>query len=158
VSIEVEASSKEIGCAFCRTWQPGRIQVPGGKLYCSMGCIETELFGIGHCRWCGDEIEKPYTSVESRLCSDDCSENYWAHVMGDRSASLGTGKRYLLWLQRNHPKEYRESAGIKPAPEGFCSNPYCTRGESGQPASLSHLRAGTRFCSAACKMRLQRAA
>jgi predicted nucleic acid-binding Zn ribbon protein len=123
-----------------------------------MVCIESDLFGQAHCRWCGEEIKKPYTSIESRLCSDSCSENYWAHVMGDRTAALGTGTRYLAWLQKNHPREYREAAGIKPASEGFCGNPYCTRGESGQPASLSHLRAGTRFCSDACKKQLRRAA
>lgn len=155
---QIDPIQKKDGCALCKSWSCGTIEVPGGKLYCSMGCIETDLFGKEHCRWCGKEVEKAYMSVESRLCSGDCSAKYRAHVAGDRTAALGTGKRYMLWLQRNHPKEYREAAGIKTTSEGFCSNPYCTRGESGQPASLSHLRAGTRFCSDACKKQLRRAA
>jgi len=104
------APDSPVGCAVCKGWQQGTIQVPGGKFYCSMVCIESDLFGQAHCRWCGEEIKKAYTSIESRLCSDDCSESYRAHVLGDRSASLGTGERYMLWLQKNHPREYREFA------------------------------------------------
>jgi hypothetical protein len=144
-------------CAFCKSWQHGRIQVPGGKMYCAMGCVETELFGIGRCRWCGDEIKKPYTSVESRLCSYDCSENYWAHVMGDRTAAIGTGKRYALWLQKNYPREYREFAKVSMT-SGLCENPDCTRGDNGQSSSLTHLRTGARFCSELCRKQGSRAA
>jgi len=144
-------------CAFCKSWQPGRIQVPGGKFYCSMVCIESDLFGQAHCRWCGEEIKKPYTSIESRLCSDSCSAFYWAHVMGDRTAAIGTGKRYMLWLQKNHPREYREAAGVS-ATSGLCQNPDCTRGDNGQASSLTHLRTGARFCSELCRKRGSRAA
>lgn len=77
-------------------------RIPGlPGLYCSIGCVETALFGNGNCRWCGAHIEKPYTSVDSRLCSEDCAANYYAHVApfkSDRTAALGTGKRLSLWL------------------------------------------------------------
>jgi len=122
-----------------------------------MGCIETELFGIGRCRWCGEEMEKPYTSIESRLCSADCSANYMAHVKGDRTAALGTGRRYMLWLQKNHPREYRVAAKVS-AQTGLCENPHCTRGDDGQPSSLTHLRTGARFCSELCRKQGSRAA
>ncbi len=65
----------------------------------SMQCIETELFGEGHCRWCGAGMERPYTGIDSRLCSHDCSANYYAFVLGDKTAALGSGKRYAAWLQ-----------------------------------------------------------
>lgn len=77
-------------------------RIPGlSGLYCSIGCVETALFGNGNCRWCGARMEKPYTSVDSRLCSQDCAANYYAHVApfkSDRTAALGTGKRLSLWL------------------------------------------------------------
>jgi predicted nucleic acid-binding Zn ribbon protein len=146
-------------CTACgdHIWTSGGYRIPGlAGLYCGMLCIEAGLFGLNHCRWCGHEMDKPYTSIESRLCSEDCSANYWAHVKGDSTAELGTGKRFLSWLQREQPLAYREivSGGI--AFEGFCRNPNCKRGEDGKPASLAHLRAGTRFCSETCKKQAAR--
>ncbi len=74
--------------------------IPGlGGTHCSVGCVETHLFGFDTCRWCANRIDKPYTGIDSRLCSQDCRENYMSHVMGDRSAALGSGKRLVLWLQ-----------------------------------------------------------
>lgn len=67
-------------------------------IHCSVACVETRLFGDRHCRWCAAEMDTPYTSINSRLCSDDCAENYRAHVVGDRTAALGTGRRLGLWL------------------------------------------------------------
>jgi hypothetical protein len=131
--------------------------IPG--LYCSVRCIETYLFGTDRCRWCGNSMEKrPYTSIDSRLCSEDCSENYYAHVRGDRTAALGKGKRLLLWLQAHQPETYRILVGMDAANEGSCHNPGCKRGENGMPASLAHLRTGTLYCSTACKMQMRRAA
>jgi hypothetical protein len=104
-------------CAACADyiWTSGGYRIPGlAGLYCGMLCIEAQLFSLAHCRWCGLQMQKPYTSIESRLCSEDCSANYWAHVKGDRTAALGTGKRFLSWLQREQPATYREivSGGI----------------------------------------------
>jgi hypothetical protein len=132
-------------------------RVPGLKgQYCSIACIETVLFGQQHCRWCGAKLEKIYNEISSRLCSRDCEANYKAHVCGDRSAYLGSGRRFLLWLQREQPATYRRLAGTS-VPDGrFCENRDCKRGEDGQPASLTHLRKGSRFCCAACRVRAHR--
>jgi len=145
-------------CAACgdHIWSSGAYRVPGlAGLYCGMPCIETGLFSLNHCRWCGREMEKPYTSVESRLCSEDCGANYFAHVLGDGAARLGSGKRFLLWLQRKQPATYREIVSSATL-EGFCKNPRCPNGENGQPASLVHLRAGTKYCCDACRVQAQR--
>ena len=87
-------------------------RIPGLKgLYCSIGCVEALLFGEQHCRWCGRDMDKPYNEIGSRLCSRNCELNYKAHVFGDRSAALGSGRRLLLWLQREQPAAYRRLAG-----------------------------------------------
>jgi hypothetical protein len=74
--------------------------------HCTMACLETTLFGTGRCRWCGKEMEKTYTTVESRLCSAGCSDSYWKHVIADKTAALGKGKRFVRWLQINQPGVY----------------------------------------------------
>jgi len=77
--------------------------------FCNMACVETALFGTDKCRWCGSNMrERTYTSIESRLCSKQCSTSYWDHVKGDRTAVLGTGTRYRLWAQR-HPKRDKQT-------------------------------------------------
>ncbi len=99
-------------CAFC-TWQKVRYAIPHLGSYCSMECLETVLCGLGRCRWCGKRMENPYTSVDSRLCSEDCSANYYAYVLGDRTAALGSGKRFLAWLQQHQPAIYAKVAGLR---------------------------------------------
>ena len=113
VSFEVfQIDLRDADCRGCE----GCGLLPNGKVYrvpklagsfCSAACIETALFGNQHCRWCGCSLDKPYTSLESRLCGDVCHGNYHAHVLGDRSARLGTGKRLILWLQAQQPQLYR---------------------------------------------------
>jgi hypothetical protein len=125
-------------------------------LFCSVACVETDLFGGPHCRWCGAAISKPYTSVDSRLCSEGCAGNYHAHVLGGGAANLGSGKRLLLWLQHIQPALYRQIAGVPPKAGAYCQNPRCPRGEAGQPAKLAHLRTGTLYCSESCKKQAQR--
>ena len=83
------------GCGFF----PARYEINKVGRMCGMECIETELFGHGKCRWCGTKMENPYTTIDSRLCSPDCSANYYAHTLGDRGAALGTGKRFVAWMQ-----------------------------------------------------------
>src|SRR5262249_1512545 len=79
-------------------------RIPGIRgTSCSVECLETVLVSGSHCRWCGSEMTKNYTGLESRLCSADCRSNYFAHVFGDRSAELGSGKRLILWSQPNRP-------------------------------------------------------
>jgi hypothetical protein len=94
------------GCGLPIFGSALRLHGAGGAC-CNMACLETVLFGHGRCRWCGTPMDKAYLGVESRLCSDDCSENYWKHVMGDKSAALGTGKRFAGWLQAKLPEMYR---------------------------------------------------
>jgi hypothetical protein len=85
-------------CDSCGFFEANKtVEGVTGK-FCSMKCVETELFGGNHCRWCGKKMDNPYTSIDSRLCSHDCSENYYTWVLGDKSAALGKGKRYRSWL------------------------------------------------------------
>jgi hypothetical protein len=141
-------------CDKCGQSPAYRVRWLRGR-YCSVTCIESELFGLAHCRWCGAQMGKPYYGIGSRLCSEDCEENYNVHVLGDWSAELGSGARLLLWLQREQPDTYRDLMG-RSAPNGLCQNPACKRGGNGQPAGLAHLRVGTRFCSESCKKQSQR--
>lgn len=111
----VEGSPRGSGsCDGCGRfiWSDGGYQIPGlAGIHCSIQCVEIHLFGTGHCRWCGAKMEKTYTGIDSRLCSEDCSENYYAHVAPSKSdctAALGTGKRLILWLQKNQPRVYHQ--------------------------------------------------
>jgi hypothetical protein len=97
-----------------------------------------------------------YLSVDSRLCHEDCSTAYYAHFLSDRTARVVSGKRFLLWLQRTQPAIYRLIPGGSGKAESRCRNPKCRKGEQGQPASLAHLRAGSRFCCDGCRMQALR--
>ena len=131
-------------------------RVPGvSGAFCSVLCIEAALFGGAHCRWCGQCCAKPYSSVRDRLCSPACEEQFFAHVHGDHTADLGRGVRLLLWLSAHQPELHRRVIGAE-AKEGYCQNPKCPRGEYGQPASLEHLRSGTKFCCEACSEQARR--
>lgn len=106
----VDVSAPQPLCDSC-SWLPVRYKVPKLGSFCSMGCIETELFGTGRCRWCSAKIDRTYTTVDSRLCTEECSQQYYAHVKGDRTAALGTGKRFFLWLEANQPETYNAIVG-----------------------------------------------
>jgi hypothetical protein len=82
-------------CNGCGLRTSEGYSVPGAGFCCSIGCVETELFGTGHCRWCGRDVDKTYTTIDSRLCSEDCSANYYARVKGNGAAALGTGVRLV---------------------------------------------------------------
>jgi predicted nucleic acid-binding Zn ribbon protein len=99
-------SGEKQACEACGL--PGaRLKVPGlpGR-YCNIACIETQICGGDHCRWCGGPIEETYTGINSRLCSDDCGANYRAQV--GTTAALGMGVRFLVWLQKNRMATYLE--------------------------------------------------
>jgi hypothetical protein len=139
-------------CEGCGLAVYSGIRIPSlTGIFCNVECLETHLFGTESCRWCGSKMEKPYTSIDSRLCSHDCSENYYAHVRGDRTARLGNGVRFVAWLSKNRRFIFHDLLTPREAESGFCQNVACTQGDSGEPASLAHLRAGTRFCSESCK-------
>jgi hypothetical protein len=125
-------------------------------LFCSIACIETEIFGGPHCRWCGAKMEKAYVSIDSRLCSEDCRQNYNAHVLSDGMAILGSGVRLLLWLKHTQPALYRKVTNHEETVGRSCANPRCPNGENGNPSTLDHLRAGTVYCSESCKKQSQR--
>ena len=57
---------------------------------------------------CGHRIGEEYTSK-----AHDCSESYYTHVRGDRTAALGTGKRFLLWLDAHQPATYQKLANVR---------------------------------------------
>jgi hypothetical protein len=144
------------GCGMS-IWSEGGYRVPGlPGIHCSIKCVETVLFGHQCCRWCGCKMDKPYSSIDSRLCSRDCSEKYNAQVMGDKTASLGSGKRFLLWLEENRAAVYRQLLGQGTPESGYCQNPECPNGEGGLPGSLALLRADARYCNAVCRRAAQR--
>lgn len=137
-------------------------RIPGlAGVFCSVACVESVLFGVGHCHWCGTGMDSSYPkdgTVYCRLCSSDCRENYQRFVLGDHSARLGTGKRLLVWLRQQQPKVYRQITKTDVPNGRLCQNPKCKRGEKGQPATVAHLRGGARYCSDACKKQVQREA
>ena len=99
-------------CAQCGGWQLARYKIPGlCGAFCSLLCAETFLFGGAHCRWCGKRMDKLYSNLECRLCCENCSRNYSLHVLGDKSAKLGGGARFLLWLKANQPKAFLQVSG-----------------------------------------------
>jgi len=138
-------------------WSEGGYRVPGlSGIHCSIKCIETVLFGHECCRWCGRKMDRPHSSIDSRLCSRDCSEKYYAQVIEDKTARLGSGKRFLLWLQENRAAVYRQLLGKGTPESGYCQNPECPNGKGGQPGSLALMRAGARYCNAICRRAAQR--
>jgi len=144
------------GCGMF-IWSEGGYRVPGlSGIHCSIKCIETVLFGHECCRWCGREMDKPHSSIDSRLCSRGCSEKYYAQVIGDKTARLGSGKRFLLWLEENRPAVYRQLLGKGTPESGYCQNPECPNGKGGQPGSLALMRAGARYCNGVCRRAAQR--
>jgi hypothetical protein len=147
-SCPINARRRCRGCGLSLGTKAYRVRKLAG-LFCAIACIETEIFGGPHCRWCGERMEKSYTSIESPLCSVGCAASYRAHVLEDGTAMLGSGKRLRLWLMRNAPVQV-ELEGRR------CANPRCRKDEGKYPATIDHLRAGTLFCSASCKMQFQR--
>ena len=146
-------------CEGCGTsiWSEGGYRVSGlPGIHCSIKCVETVLFGHERCRWCGRKMDKPYSSIDSRLCSPACSEKYYAQVLGDKTARLGSGKRLVVWLANNRAAVYRQLLGQGKPERGFCQNPQCPNGEGGQPGSLALMRADARYCNAVCRRAAQR--
>jgi hypothetical protein len=146
-------------CEGCGTftWSDGGYRVPGlPGIHCSIKCVETVLFGHERCRWCGRKMDKPHSSIDSRLCSRDCSKYYYTQVLGDKTARLGSGKRLVLWLAKNRAAVYRQLLGQGKPERGFCQNPQCPNGEGGQPGSLALMRADARYCNAVCRRAAQR--
>jgi hypothetical protein len=124
---ESDPQNEALSCNACGLRIPGtELAVPGVTgAFCGIECLETHLFAstverkgklFGNCRWCGAAMEQTYTGINSRLCSEDCSTNYHAHVRGDRSAAVGTGTRLLIWLQKHQPAFYSQLSGLQQLP------------------------------------------
>lgn len=108
-------TQSEVHCAACGLVGADFEAPKVSGTFCNMACVETVLFGIDKCRWCGSNMsKKTYTSIESRLCTKDCGTSYWEHVKGDRSAALGTGTRYRV--QRLIPSKSKRNANIFTVP------------------------------------------
>jgi hypothetical protein len=60
-------------------------------------------------------------------------------------------------MQRRKKSSSPLDAGMEfPSARRVCRNPRCRRGDGGGPASLAHLRADARYCTATCKKAGQR--
>ena len=131
----VEPGYKNIegNCESCGLplWIFGAHRVEGLKgLYCSVLCIECALFGHGHCRWCGSELD----GNAEKFCREACR---------NRSAGVpfGNGQRLFAWIRRNKPVLY----------QSLMDNPSSKCGACG--TVLAEQRNGAAFCSDACRLR-----
>lgn len=81
----------------------GGYQIPGlrGK-YCSVLCVEAELFGFERCNSCGREMEGKLKSRQ--YCDDHCQKNA-------EGIQFGNGDRLKNWLKKNAPAFYGAKFG-----------------------------------------------
>jgi hypothetical protein len=128
-------------------------------------CLPAGVEGTprGHCDACGTFIWSDggyrVPGLKGIFCSLFCIECAIAERAGQTKTipgvPVGNGARLLAYLKTASPELYRRILGEK-AHGHFCRNPKCPNGENGMPATLDHLRAGTLFCSSACKMQAGR--
>ena len=116
-------------CESCSLyiWSEGAYQIPKRRGYfCTVLCVECELFGNGNCRWCGRKLD-----TARKFCTDNCRTQ-------SNQTKFGDGTRLLNYLARYHPATYRELTA-----KG-CE-------ECGDP--LNGKRDGSRFCTDRCRKR-----
>ena len=119
-------------CESCSLyiWSEGTYQIPKhGGYFCTILCIECELFGNGKCRWCGYGV-----GSSKKFCNETCR-------IQSNQTKFGDGTRLLNYLARYHPATYRELTA-----KG-CEN-------CGDP--LTDKRQGASFCSNRCTLRSRR--
>ena len=99
--------------------------------FCSIRCMESVIFGHGHCGWCGDDIDG---RTDRRYCGDGCRR---------RSAGIpfGNGARLLHFISVHHPQLYRVLSAAS-----------CAR--CGDP--LVDKRQDAKFCSVRCRVAANR--
>ena len=117
-------------CESCSLyiWSEGGYKIPNRKGYfCTILCVECELFGNGNCRWCGEKLKKG----AHKFCCE-------SHRKQSNETKFGDGTRFLNYLARYHPATYRELTA-----KG-CEN-------CGDP--LNGKREGSRFCNDRCRKR-----
>ncbi len=123
-------------CEGCRLflWSDGGLNVPGLRgIYCSILCVECELFGPGRCRWCA----APLGSSARKFCDDHCRRQ------SDR-VKFGDGTRLLKFLSHRHPRLYEELVG-KRGHACLCCE-----------ISLQGKRSDSTFCSHQCQLEFRR--
>ena len=121
---------------FCQScalyiWAEGGYKIPGVRgIFCSIACVESQLFGFGHCRWCGDPLQR---STGQRFCSDVCRKK-------PLPKTFGGGSQLLTYLSNRHPSVYGRVMSGRGV--GSCVN--CNGRIQGK-------RNGSKYCSNACK-------
>ena len=119
-------------CESCSLyiWSEGGYKIPNRKgYYCTILCVECELFGNGNCRWCG------YTVGSSKnFCTETCRNQ-------SNQTRFGDGTRLLNYLARHNPNLYRHLTA--PTCQN-CDDP------------LSDKRKGASFCTNRCKVAFHR--
>ena len=116
-------------CESCSLyiWSEGGYKIPNRKgHYCTILCVECELFGNGNCRWCGYKL-----GSSKKFCNETCR-------IQSNQTKFGDGTRLLNYLARYHPATYRELTA-----KG-CE-------ECGDP--MTGKREGSRFCNDRCRKR-----
>ena len=121
-------------CESCSLyiWSEGGYKVPNRKGYfCTILCIECELFGNGNCRWCGYKV-----GSSKKFCNETCRNQ-------SNQTKFGDGTRLRNYLDRNHPALYRQltAKGCEQ-----CGDP------------ITDKREGATFCSNRCTLRSRREA
>lgn len=115
-------------------WSTGGYKIPNVRgIFCSIACVECELFGTARCRWCSASLE----STAKKFCDGHCRKQ------SDR-AQFGGGDRLLNFLSHQHPALYEQLIGKVGRVCLTCLGP------------LTGKNAGAKFCSIACKMRFRR--
>ena len=119
-------------CESCSLyiWSEGGYKIPNRKGYfCTILCIECELFGNGNCRWCGYKV-----GSSKKFCNETCRTQ-------SNSTKFGDGTRLLNYLARYHLALYRQLTA---------------RGceECGDP--ITDKREDASFCTDRCKVAFHR--
>jgi hypothetical protein len=120
-------------CESCRLyiWSDGGLKVPGVRgYYCTVVCLECQLFGSGKCRWCGDKLD----SGAQKFCSE-------SHRKQSNETRFGNGTRLLAFLARKQPGAYHR---LTHRGDAFCLG-------CGDP--LGDKRSGAQFCDDKCRKR-----
>ncbi len=123
-------------CEGCRLylWSDGGLKVPGLRgIYCSILCVECELFGPGRCRWCA----APLGSTAKKFCGGHCHRQ-------SQGVRFGDGARLLKFLSNRHPRLYEELVGKR---GHICLD--CG-------ISLEEKRSDSKFCSHQCQLEFRR--
>ena len=116
-------------CKSCSLyiWSEGAHQIPKlAGYFCTIVCIECELFGNGNCRWCGYKV-----GSSKKFCNETCRTQ-------SNQTRFGDGTRLLNYLARYHPALFRQltAKGCE-----HCGDP------------LNGRRDGSRFCNDRCRKR-----